>query len=94
MLDESQDFADTWWPAMSAMKYEDSGLYVFSDEGSASSPASAIRPPAWSRWCWSGNLRNTRQISETFTTMAPIRLGRGPTTGPGAVRARAPATTR
>ena len=34
VIDEAQDFADSWWPVVLAcLKYDDDALYVFSDEG-------------------------------------------------------------
>ncbi|QGG41835.1 nuclease-related domain-containing DEAD/DEAH box helicase [Aeromicrobium yanjiei] len=75
VIDEAQDFADSWWPVvLEALKYEDSGLYVFTDEGQrifhrfGDSPAGLV-PLILDR-----NLRNTKQISQTFSPMAPNRL--------------------
>ncbi|NRQ50420.1 NERD domain-containing protein [Aeromicrobium sp. YC3-14] len=75
VIDESQDFADAWWPAiMASMKYEDSGLYVFSDEGQRIFSRFGDAPAGLVPLVLEQNLRNTRQISESFTTMAPNRL--------------------
>lgn len=75
VIDEAQDFADLWWPVvMQALKYEDDALYVFSDEGQRvfsrfGGPPAGLVPLVLDR-----NLRNTRQISTTFSTMAPNRM--------------------
>jgi hypothetical protein len=75
VIDEAQDFADAWWPAiMASMKYEDSGLYVFSDEGQRIFSRFGDAPAGLVPLVLEQNLRNTRQISESFTTMAPNRL--------------------
>lgn len=75
VVDESQDFADTWWPAiMASMKYEDSGLFVFSDEGQRIFSRFGDAPAGLVPLVLEQNLRNTKQISASFTSMAPNRL--------------------
>lgn len=75
VIDEAQDFADLWWPAIHAsLKYEDDALYVFSDEGQRifsrfGAPPADLIPIVLDR-----NLRNTKPISEAFIQMAPSRL--------------------
>lgn len=75
VIDEAQDFADLWWPAIhAALKYEDDALYVFSDEGQRifsrfGAPPADLIPIVLDR-----NLRNTKPISEAFVQMAPSRL--------------------
>ena len=75
VIDEAQDFADLWWPAIhAALKYEDDALFVFSDEGQRifsrfGAPPSDLVPIVLDR-----NLRNTKPISEAFLQMAPSRL--------------------
>lgn len=75
VIDEAQDFADSWWPAIVAsMKYEDSGLYVFSDEGQRIFSRFGDVPAGLVPLVLEQNLRNTKQISESFSPMAPNRL--------------------
>lgn len=75
VIDEAQDFADTWWPAiMASMKYEDGGLYVFSDEGQRIFSRFGDVPAGLVPLVLEQNVRNTKQISRTFSTMAPNRL--------------------
>ncbi|WP_344327698.1 nuclease-related domain-containing DEAD/DEAH box helicase [Aeromicrobium halocynthiae] len=75
VIDEAQDFADLWWPVvMEALKYEDDALYVFSDEGQRvfsrfGGPPAGLVPLVLDK-----NLRNTRQISSAFSSMAPNRM--------------------
>ncbi len=84
VIDEAQDFADLWWPAaLAALKDEEhGGLYVFTDEGQRvfsryGGPPSGLVPLVLDK-----NLRNTRQIAETFSTLAPIRMRLGTAVGP------------
>ena len=83
VIDEAQDFADTWWPAVfAALKHDDGGLYVFSDEGQQVFSRFAGGPSDLVPLILDQNLRNTRQISETFSAMVPIRMKAGTTDGP------------
>lgn len=83
VIDEAQDFADAWWPAvMAALKYEDSPLYVFSDEGQRVFARFGEFPAGLVPVLLDRNLRNTKQISRTFTTMAPNRLRESDWEGP------------
>ena len=75
VIDESQDFADTWWPVILAcLKYEDDALYVFSDEGQRIFPRFGDAPADLVTLVLDRNLRNTKQISQTFSSMAPNRM--------------------
>lgn len=75
VIDEAQDFADSWWPVvLEALKYEDSGLYVFTDEGQRIFQRFGDSPAGLVPLILDRNLRNTKQISQTFTPMAPNRL--------------------
>jgi len=75
VIDEAQDFADSWWPVvLEALKYEDSGLYVFTDEGQRIFQRFGDSPAGLVPLILDRNLRNTRQISRTFSPMAPNRL--------------------
>lgn len=76
VIDESQDFADEWWPAViAALKDEETGgLFVFSDEGQRvfarfGQPSVPLVPLVLDQ-----NLRNTKQIAQTFSSLAPIRM--------------------
>ena len=75
VIDEAQDFADTWWPVVLAcLKYDDDGLYVFSDEGQRIFPRFGDAPADLVTLVLDRNLRNTKQISQTFSSMAPNRM--------------------
>ncbi|MCZ2804864.1 NERD domain-containing protein [Modestobacter sp. VKM Ac-2983] len=76
VIDEAQDFAESWWPAvLAALRRPDDGcLYVFSDEGQRvfarqgrpTVPLIPIELPE--------NLRNTKQIAGTFSSLAPAQM--------------------
>ena len=75
VIDEAQDFADLWWPVvMEALKYEDDGLYVFSDEGQRVFSRFGGPPADLVTLVLDQNRRNTRQISSTFSSMAPNKM--------------------
>lgn len=75
VIDEAQDFADSWWPvALELLKYDDGGLFIFSDEGQRIFSRHGDAPPGLVPLLLERNLRNTRQISQTFTSMAPNTL--------------------
>jgi superfamily I DNA/RNA helicase len=84
IIDEAQDFADEWWPAvLAALKDEQTGgLYVFSDEGQRVFARFGQPPVPLVPLMLDQNLRNTRQIAETFNSLAPMRMklfgGNGP----------------
>ncbi len=84
IIDEAQDFADLWWPAaMAALKDEDTGgLYVFSDEGQRVFSRFGGPPAGLVPLVLDQNLRNTRQIASSFSTLAPIRMRLGDVNGP------------
>ena len=83
VIDEAQDFADLWWPAIhAALKYDDSPLYVFSDEGQRVFQRFGDIPGGLVPLLLDRNLRNTRQISSTFTSMASNRLRESEWDGP------------
>ena len=73
VVDEAQDFADSWWPPLlAALTSEtDSGIYVFSDaaqgvfgrEGRPWIPLMTLRLDE--------NVRNTQQIARTFRCLSP-----------------------
>lgn len=83
VVDEAQDFADAWWPAaMAALRDDDGGLYVFTDEGQAVFSRYGGMPADLLPLVLDHNLRNTRPIAETFFSLAPIRMKLGDVDGP------------
>ncbi|MEP7034135.1 MAG: NERD domain-containing protein [Dermatophilaceae bacterium] len=84
IVDQGQDFADSWWaPIMGALKdQETGGLYVYSDENQRTSHRYGAPPVPFVPLILDHNLRNTRQIAETFNPLAPMRMllmgGEGP----------------
>ncbi len=84
VVDEAQDFADLWWPAaLAALKDDESGgLYVFSDEGQRVFSRFGGPPAGLVPLVLDQNLRNTRQIASSFSTLAPIRMRLGAADGP------------
>lgn len=84
VIDEAQDFADAWWLAVlaSLRDEETGGLYAFSDEGQRVFARFGHPPVPLVPIMLDHNLRNTRQIAETFNPLTPIRMrllgGEGP----------------
>lgn len=78
VIDEAQDFADTWWdPLITALRDpEDGGLFVFSDEGQRVFDRQGTPPVPMVSLVLDRNLRNTRQIATTFQPLVdhPIRF--------------------
>jgi len=75
VVDEAQDFSDTWWPALlAALRGDESGVYVFSDESQRVFSRFGGPPVQLVPLVLDVNLRNTRQIGETFTDLAPFRM--------------------
>jgi hypothetical protein len=76
VVDEAQDFADAWWPALlAALKDEETGrLYAFSDEGQRVFSRYGGAPAQLVPILLDHNLRNTRPIAESFNTLTPIRM--------------------
>jgi hypothetical protein len=76
VIDEAQDFADEWWPAvLASLKDEETGgLYVFSDEGQRVFARFGQPPVSLVPMMLDQNLRNTKQIASTFATLTPIRM--------------------
>ncbi|CCH89514.1 putative nuclease [Modestobacter italicus] len=76
VIDEAQDFAESWWSAvLAALKDPDEGLlYVFADEGQRvfarqGRPTVDLIPIPLTE-----NLRNTKQIAGTFSSLAPAQM--------------------
>ncbi|HSE08009.1 MAG TPA: NERD domain-containing protein [Nocardioidaceae bacterium] len=84
VIDEAQDFADLWWPAaLAALRdEEEGGLYVFSDEGQRVFSRFGGPPAGLVPLVLDHNLRNTRQIATSFSTLTPIRMRLGEVDGP------------
>ena len=84
IVDQGQDFADSWWaPIMGALKdQETGGLFVYADENQRISHRYGAPPVPLVPLLLDHNLRNTRQIAETFNSLAPMRMllmgGEGP----------------
>lgn len=76
IVDEAQDFAEDWWaPLLGALRDPDEGgLYVYSDENQALFPRFGRPPVALLPLLLDHNLRNTRQIAESFASLAPMRM--------------------
>lgn len=81
IVDEAQDFADSWWPALlAAAASDDVKLAVFRDDEQAVFSQRRGRPDVqMPRFVLDGNLRNARQIVETFSPLvtAPITAEAG-----------------
>jgi len=76
VIDEAQDFAESWWDAVvAALKDPETGaLYVFSDEGQRifarqGRPTVDLTPIPLNE-----NLRNTKQIAGTFSSLASSQM--------------------
>jgi len=76
VVDEAQDFADRWWPVVvSALKEPDTGrLSIFSDEGQRVFARFGGMPECQAVFVLEQNLRNTRQIADTFQSLALTRM--------------------
>ena len=75
-MDEAQDFADSWWqPLLKALRDEENGgLYLYSDENQRVFPRYGQPPVPLVPLVLDHNLRNTRQIAESFMALAPMRM--------------------
>jgi len=73
VIDEAQDFAETWWPAvLAALRDPDEGeLYVFSDENQRVFARQGRPPVPLVALDLTQNLRNTKQIAATFSSLTP-----------------------
>ncbi|GAA1180992.1 ATP-binding domain-containing protein [Ornithinimicrobium humiphilum] len=76
IVDEAQDFAEDWWaPLLAALRDpEEGGLYVYSDENQKVFARFGRPPVALVPLVLDHNLRNTRQIAESFGPLAPMRM--------------------
>ena len=84
VIDEAQDFADSWWePILAALRdLETGGLYVFIDEGQRVFDRQGTPPVPLVPLILDQNIRNTRQIANAFQPLVdhPMRFlgGDGP----------------
>jgi Nuclease-related domain len=84
VIDEAQDFADPWWPVvLAALKDPGNGrLTIMSDEGQRVFARFGGIPECDVVFVLEQNLRNTRQIADTFQLLALARMrnrgGEGP----------------
>ena len=76
VIDEAQDFAETWWPAvLAALRSPDDGcLYVFADEGQRVFARQGRPPVALIPIDLDENLRNTKQIAGTFGSLTTSQM--------------------
>jgi hypothetical protein len=76
VVDEAQDFAETWWNAiLGALRDEENGgVYVYSDENQRIFARFGRPPVQLVPLVLDHNLRNTRQIHESFGPLAPSRM--------------------
>ncbi|MCA1004088.1 NERD domain-containing protein [Rhodococcus hoagii] len=76
VVDEAQDFADAWWePLLAALSDEDGGgMFVFSDEGQRVFDRQGVPPVQLVPLVLDQNLRNTRQIAGSFTSLVGQRM--------------------
>lgn len=76
VVDEVQDFAEAWWDALlAALKDPETGqIYVFSDEGQRVFARFGDSPVSMPTLLLDQNLRNTRQIAETFQSLGTTRM--------------------
>ena len=76
IVDEAQDFSDSWWPALLAgLRDPDStGVYVFSDEGQRIFSRHGRPPIQLPVLALDENLRNTKQIAQTFGSLAAVQM--------------------
>lgn len=83
VIDEAQDFNACWWhAALAALSHEDGGLYVFSDEGQDIFRRDGQTPEGLVPILLQQNIRNTRQISQTFNTLGTSQLRSSTHDGP------------
>lgn len=76
VVDEAQDFADSWWPALTAGLREPAGgsLTAFLDDGQRVFGRTGTPPQPYVDAWLDENLRNTRQIAQTFGSLADRQM--------------------
>jgi hypothetical protein len=76
VVDEAQDFADSWWASvLGALRDEEAGgVFVFSDENQRLFARFGRPPVQLVPLVLDHNLRNTKQIYDAFGPLAPSRM--------------------
>lgn len=76
VVDEVQDFAETWWEALlAALTDPETGqIYAFADDGQRVFARFGDTPVSMPTLLLDQNLRNTRQIAETFQPLGATRM--------------------
>ena len=76
VVDEAQDFADSWWePILAALRDPDSGgIFVFSDEGQRVFDRQGTPPVPLVPLAVDQNIRNTRQIATAFQPLVDHQM--------------------
>ncbi|HET8561245.1 MAG TPA: NERD domain-containing protein [Marmoricola sp.] len=75
LVDEAQDFAESWWtPLLRALRDEDGGLYAYTDENQRIFARFGRPPVPLVPLVLDHNLRNTRQICDAFAPLAPTTM--------------------
>ncbi|QNG35551.1 AAA family ATPase [Geodermatophilaceae bacterium NBWT11] len=76
VVDEAQDFDQSWWPAvLASLRDPDGGcLYVFADEGQRVFARQGRPTVELGTYDLNENLRNTKQIGGTFSSLAPAQM--------------------
>ena len=76
VVDEAQDFADAWWPALlAALRDEEAGgLYLFEDQGQRVLARHGRAPVSLVPVLLDENLRNTVPIAVTFGGLASMKM--------------------
>ncbi len=91
VVDEAQDFAESWWqPLVAALRDEEGGgLFLYSDENQRLFQRFGRPPVPLVPLVLDHNLRNTRQIAEVFKPLAPLRMRLEGGDGPEVVHVQA-----
>jgi hypothetical protein len=76
VVDEAQDFAESWWPALiqGLRDRELGGLYAFADEDQRVFARQGRPPVALVPIALDENLRNTKQIAQTFGSLTSTQM--------------------
>lgn len=76
VIDEAQDFADSWWePILAALRDPDhGGIFVFSDEGQRVFDRQGTPPVPLVPLILDQNIRNTRQIATAFQPLVDNQM--------------------
>ncbi len=91
VVDEAQDFAESWWhPLVAALRDEsEGGLFLYSDENQRLFQRFGRPPVPLVPLVLDHNLRNTKQIAEVFRPLAPLRMRLEGGDGPDVVHVHA-----